>query len=301
MHVLITGATGFVGGRIARWLRARGDAVTAIVRSPAPGLTELGVRPEPGGLDAVTPGTLADVDAVVHAAAVAGPDLATARRVNLDGTRHLLAAAVAVGTPRFVHVSTTSVYDLERTGDREVGEDAALVGNDPSDATDDAPSPYSLTKAEAEGAVTEAIGRGLSGVILRPPAVLGAGRTSTWGTRVPGRVRDGEAVPLHPEATFGWVHVDDLVEATGAALDSRAIATLNVVGGHVPAGTYLHAVHELFPTAPPIAGGGRIWRGRYATDRLPAELGFQPSRSFETAMDEIRASWADGDPAGWSS
>jgi 2-alkyl-3-oxoalkanoate reductase len=297
MHVLITGATGFVGGRIARWLRARGDEVTAVVRSPDAALAAVGVQQQTGGFDAVTSGTLAGIDAVVHAAAVAGPDLATARQVNRDATHHLVTAAIGAGTPRFVHISTTSVYDLELIGDQEVGEDAPLVTDETSNPTSRAPSPYSLTKAEAEHAVTAAIARGLSSVILRPPAVLGAGRTSTWGTRVPGRVRDGEPVPLDPETTFGWVHVDDLVEACGAALGSTVTATINVVGGHVPAGTYLDAIHALFPDAPEPRGGGRIWRGRYTTDRLPAELGLHPSRSFEAALDEIRAAWVDGDPA----
>ncbi|MFA9430631.1 NAD-dependent epimerase/dehydratase family protein [Egicoccus sp. AB-alg2] len=295
VRVLVTGATGFVGGRVARALRARGDEVTATVRTPSTDLDALGVTQPVVPITDVDGLTTAmrGADAVVHAAATSGPDLDTAREVNTHGTRALVTAALAAGVGRFVHVSTTSVYDLEAIGDAEVAENAPLVGADDAAASGGAGSPYAVTKAEAEAEVVRGGRQGLSIAILRPPAVLGAGPTSTWGTRIPQRYADGELPPRPAETTFGWVHVDDLVDAVLAALDDEAQATVNVVGGHTTFGRYLASLREFVP-APPATSAisdGAPWQGSYATERLPGVFGVRPSRDFATAMAEIQASW----------
>jgi 2-alkyl-3-oxoalkanoate reductase len=298
--VLVTGATGFVGGRVARRLVGRGDEVIAVVRSPSDALSDLGVEQRIvslGDLEGVQHAA-EQAEAIVHTAAVAGPDHETAHRVNVEGTQAVAGAALLSGQ-RLVHVSTTSVYDLARAGDIVVGEATPLVHRDgEAPPTSSSGSAYATTKAAAEDAVVRAVRTGLAGVILRPPAVLGAGPTSTWGTRVPTRIRDGEGPAIHPESTFGWVHVEDLVDAVVAALDADAEVvrglTVNVVGGHVPFGEYRDAVTGfLGEVPPPPHAPADAWRGSYATDRLPANLDVRPHRSFETAMDEIATSWQE--------
>ena len=106
MRVLVTGATGFVGGHLAEALRRRGDEVTALVRSPgkAGALAQLDVRVVPGDLD--------DRDSLARAVEsqeivyhVAG--LVAARsenefmRCNRDGTASLVRAASGAGVSRF--------------------------------------------------------------------------------------------------------------------------------------------------------------------------------------------------------
>lgn len=299
-RMFVTGTTGFVGGRVARRLVDRGDEVHAIVRTPSPTLEALGVVQHEGGLGDVDADLLRGCAAVLHVAATAGPDLDAVREVNTLGTRAVVDAAIAAEVPRLVHVSTTSVYDLERTGDVVVHEDAPLVtagaAQNPSSS---APPPYALTKAEAEHEALVAAEHGVAVAILRPPAVLGAGPTSTWGTRMPRRLLEGGPVPRSSATTLGFVHVEDLVDATVAAADSDAVVTANVVGGHSTVGAYLERVAAMLPgevTVPEDEPGSGAWRGRYATDRLPATLGVTPSRTFELAMDEIAATWADGDP-----
>jgi 2-alkyl-3-oxoalkanoate reductase len=302
-RIMVTGTTGFVGGRVARRLTARGDEVHALVRTPSPVLAELGVHHHEGGLAAADADLLRGMDVVIHAAATAGPDLDAVRDVNTYGTRQVVRAAERAGVPRVVHVSTTSVYDLDALGDVEVGEDARLVtATAPADQhpASSAPPPYALTKAEAEREVAAAAAGGLSVAILRPPAVLGAGPTSTWGTRVPARLRDGEPVPRSAATTFGYVHVEDLVDAIVAAADGDAEVTVNVVGGHTTVGEYLAEVAALLPgevSVPEDDPDASVWRGTYATDRLPAALGVRPTRTFAEAMAEIAASWAAGDPS----
>jgi 2-alkyl-3-oxoalkanoate reductase len=296
VRIAVTGATGFVGGRIAHRLADRGDDVVALVRRPAPDLEAAGITVTQVELGAITADHLDGVDAIVHAAAGIGPELDTARVVNRDGTRSVVDAALVAGTSRLVHISTTSVYDRDAVGDGAIAEDAALVtGTEGAPTVSSSGSAYAITKAEAELEVQRGIAAGLCAAVLRPPAVLGAGRSSTWGTKVPQRVLDGEPVPGPRASTFGFVAIDDLVDATLAALGSTLIDTVNVVSGHVEVGDYLDAVVALLPGDPvPEPADGPPWRGTYTTDRLPARFEVVANRTFADAMAEIAASWADG-------
>jgi nucleoside-diphosphate-sugar epimerase len=294
--VLVTGATGFLGGRLVRALVDRGDAVIALVRTPSPALTELGVdqREVPLlDLEAVQRAA-ADADAIVHTAASADP--ATAEEVNVDATRAIAGAALISGQ-RLLHVSTTSVYDVAATGDGEVDEDAPRVARDgEAPPTSASGAAYATTKARGEIEVERAVDNGLVGAILRPPAILGAGPTSSWGTRVPERIRDGQDPPIAPDGNWGWVHVDDLVAALLAALDADTEVvrglTVNVVAGHVLYGTYRDAVADIVgATAAPPVDAGPAWTGRYATRRLAQTLDVTLARTFDDAMAEIAAAW----------
>jgi 2-alkyl-3-oxoalkanoate reductase len=300
--VLLTGGTGFVGARIADRLRARGDEVIAIVRTPSQALGRHGVEQVVGGLDTTElPAGVqdAEIDAVIHAAASMDDDLEVARRVNRDGTRHLAHLALQ-RQARFVYVSTTSVYDLHGIGDTVVHEDAPLLveGAD-APAVSSSASAYGVSKAEGEAEVTRAVDVGLAATVLRPPAVLGSGPTSTWGTRVPARLREDAWTPPHPETTMGWVHLDDLVDAILTALDHPVRATVNVVGGHTTFGAYVaelaRRVPGIRPDAADAADTNRLWRGSYASDRLGELLGVTPTRSFEEAMDEIERGWSSSE------
>ena len=121
MRVLITGATGFTGGHLARVLAARGHDVRALVRDPARAreLTTSGVAiavgdlRDPASLDCAAVG----VDVVYHIAAMyrqAGlPDEAY-RDVNARGVERIVEAAARAGAARVVHCSTVGVHgDIE--------------------------------------------------------------------------------------------------------------------------------------------------------------------------------------------
>lgn len=292
--VVMTGATGLVGGALARALRARGDEVVAAVRRRGDDLDAIGVTQHV--VDLTDADALHEVTAegavLVHAAAGVGTCLDDARVINRDLTRTVVEVALRRAAARLVHVSTTAVYDLEATGDAVVGEDAPLV-TERDDHGQAAVGPYALTKAEAEAEVARAAAAGLRTLVLRPPAVLGPGPSSTWGTRVPRMLAEGGSPLPDPDATFGFVAIDDLTAALLAGIDAAATGTLNVVGGHVPVGAYLDAVAAFTggptrPSAPPERPG---WRGRYTTDRLPAVLGLHPEVGFERAMAGIARAW----------
>src|SRR5690348_8403225 len=122
MHIFLTGATGFVGGHVVDRLLARGDAVTALVRSPAKaeGLARRGVRLVAGDLHALPAlhAGMLGADAVLHVAALTGAvDEAEFLSANRDGTANVLAAAAAApGAPRLVYVSSMAAGGPARRG-----------------------------------------------------------------------------------------------------------------------------------------------------------------------------------------
>lgn len=280
--VLVTGGNGFVGARTCARLAGAGVAVRATVRSAEkdPGLD--GVTAVVADLDdpASLRTALTGVTHVVHTAAAAGPDLAAVADVNIAGTRALLVAARAAGVERVVHVSTTSV----------VADDAPTVDED-APLVDDEASPYAVTKRDAEHVVAKAHADGLATVVLRPPAVLGWGPSSTWGQRVPTWVAEGRMpIERDPREHMGWVHVDDLTAAIELALvHGDAVGrTYVVASGTTTWGAYIDEVRSWFDDAPdPTVTGDepptpRTW------DAMPIrrELGWAPSRSFEAGMAE---------------
>ncbi len=110
MKVLVTGASGFIGRRVARRLISGGHAVRALVRDPE----RRAVLPDDAEAvqgDVLDPGSLAraceGVDAVVHlVAAIRESGRLTFQRVNYDGARNAIQAAEAAGVGRFVYAST---------------------------------------------------------------------------------------------------------------------------------------------------------------------------------------------------
>jgi nucleoside-diphosphate-sugar epimerase len=166
--VLITGATGQVGHAIARRLAADGVQVRALVRSPerARVLPE-GVEPVFGDVTDV-PSLHAALDGaatVYHAAGIPEQwrrDVGEFTRVNVDGTRNVVEAALAAGVERFVYTSTDDV--LVQPG--ATYDESALSPNPGA-------TPYQRSKQEADRIVTAALERGLPAVFLHPAGLYG--------------------------------------------------------------------------------------------------------------------------------
>ncbi len=211
MKVLVTGATGFTGGHLARFLAGCGDEVRALVRprsrarfdrSPLPAE---GVTAVDGDLmDAAAVRRAVDgVEVVYHIAATyreAGQPDSAYRAINVEGTRHVLEAARATGTTRLVHCSTGGVH--------------GHIAHPP--ATESAPfnpgDVYQDTKLAAEtlardfGAAT-----GLDVVVARPIGIYGPGDTRFL------RLFRGLARGRFPmigsgQAFYHLTFIDDLVE-----------------------------------------------------------------------------------------
>jgi len=223
--VLLTGATGFVGGEVLA--RLGRDDVVALVRRPLPGVRTVAGNLTAPGLG-VERGELDDVTEIVHCAASVswGMPLDEARAINVEGTRRLLELARGLrGLRRFVHVSTA--YVAGRFEGR-FGEDDLVAGQEFRNT-------YEQSKAEAEQLVHDA---GLPSVVVRPSIVMGDSTTGWtpvfnvlyWPLRAYARGLLRE-IPASPDARVDIVPVDYVADAIVAALRSDAGGTLNAVAG----------------------------------------------------------------------
>jgi nucleoside-diphosphate-sugar epimerase len=171
---MVTGAGGFVGGRLCKTAIDKGYSVRAIVRNAASiggvSRAETVVRDISPSTDWAT--ALKDVDVVIHLAArvhVMRESLQDPQseycRVNVEGTKRLALSAAKAGVRRIVYVSTIKVNG-ERTYEKGFSDDDMPSPQDP----------YSLSKLEAEEALHEiSLQTGIETVILRPPLVYGPG------------------------------------------------------------------------------------------------------------------------------
>jgi predicted dehydrogenase/nucleoside-diphosphate-sugar epimerase len=268
-RVLLTGATGFVGGRVAEILRLReGWDVRALVHNPARAsrLARLPVEMVVGDLHsgADLARLVEGCDAVVHCAiGTAWGDRKAIFDVTVGGTRRLAEAARAAGVGRFVHLSTFAVHDLTQGGViDETTPVAPPPGND-----------YAESKAEADRVIARAVAEGLGAVTLRLANVYGPYST-IFTTRPVGHLARGRLVLVGPAATTpsSTVYVDDVAEAIVRALGAPAEA---VVG-------------ELFTIS---TGDGLTWADFYGhfARALGAEL-----RSISD--EEFRRRQAEGRP-----
>jgi nucleoside-diphosphate-sugar epimerase len=289
--VVVTGANGLVGARVCAALVERGATVRAVVRraGTAPVITGVdewvGDFPEPDFAASVVAGA----SAVVTTVHPMGSDLETQHRIGVEGTPALARAARDAGVGRLVHVSTAAVYDRS-PGTGDVDESSPLVDDDAGD--------YAVTKRDTDAALAEV--DGITRVLLRPPAILGAGDTSVWNSLRPAAARDDESARhAIPDQTFAWVHVDDLAAfaadiASEIVLSSDdpengpvegACTAVNVAAGPATQRDYLSTVTSALGIDP-VWDDSPAWTGQITADRAHA-WGWTPRVDLPEALAEI--------------
>ena len=226
MRVLVTGATGFLGGALSRRLMSQGHDVVALGRSPEKlaKLAAEGAQTVAIDLSSSAPSPNITCDAAIHCAALSSPwgrDL-DFLRANIFGTKIALQLARHGGAKRFIHISTPSIY---------------FRFQDQADVAEDMPLPppvnaYVRTKAAAEQLVLAAID--LDPIILRPRGIYGAGDTTLLPRML--HAARKRALPLMNDgrAATDLTHIDDVVDAVCAALTTTAPLNqrfFNVSGG----------------------------------------------------------------------
>ena len=245
MRVLVTGATGFIGGRIVAQLRARNDEVLALVRSPAKAcaLEELGVTIVPGDITdrKSVSHAVRDVDAVFHAAAwykLGIPDVEMAEAVNVGGARHVLECAVEARVARIVYTSTLAVFSDTRG--ETVDETYRFIGRHQSQ--------YDRTKAIAFHELAEPMMRaGAPLTVVLPGVAYGPGDSSPVGKAFE-RYARGKLRTIPSRTAYCWGHVDDMAAAHLAALDHGEPGQSYIVAGPP------HRLDEAFAIAERITG-----------------------------------------------
>jgi nucleoside-diphosphate-sugar epimerase len=227
--VLVTGASGFIGSRLAERLVGEGRRVRCLVRasSDTARLSVLGVELAAGDLtDAASlTDAVQGVGRVFHCAAMVS-DWGTVQeiaRVNVGGTRNLLEAARAASVERFVHLSSTDVYGYPGAAAVEESHRAVRFANW-----------YAQTKLEAEAEVERAHAPGeLETVILRPATVYGPGSVDVIG-EIARAIRGRHMLLVGGgRAIAGLCYVENLIDAALLASERELAAgeAINVCDG----------------------------------------------------------------------
>ena len=275
-RALVTGGSGFLGSNAVRALAARDDVdvvVSGDVRPPA-ALPD-GARAVT--LDVTEPGSVRraiaehGIDTVVHLAAIVNPgtlDPGAERRVDVDGTRNVLDAAVAEGVRRIVVSSSGAAYGYHADNPVPLTETDALRGND------------EFTYSRHKRLVEELLGRyreehpDLEQVVLRIGTILGPGVdnqiTALWDAPRLLRVRGSEG-------PFVFVWVDDVTGAIVTAATGSATGAFNVAGdGTVTVAQIATALGKRTIDVPAGVLGGvlRVARALGLTVHGPERVGF---------------------------
>ncbi|MBN1835921.1 MAG: NAD-dependent epimerase/dehydratase family protein [Spirochaetales bacterium] len=315
--VLVTGASGFVGGQAARTLAERGCRVRALYRRAAPppgllGLAERGVELVRGDLE--EPQTVRrvvqGVERVVHAGGPAqywGPE-ELFRRGILEVTLRLLEESRRAGCRVFVYVSSLSVHGFgPHRGSSEEGPYYPLM------------TPYQRYKREAERAVVAGAEAPLRTLVLRPGDVYGPGDLTTFYRLLHYQRKGVKGVVGRGEHLTSLVYVEDLAEAILRALEKEGVSgeIFNVTGGEevtwrealdytasllgvrpwlnlpVPVARFLvtAVLTPVFALAPLPVGQ---YLTRYAIEHVVHDFHFSIEKARRLLGYEPRVSWREG-------
>jgi dihydroflavonol-4-reductase len=248
-RVFLTGATGFIGRRVAARLVQGGDRLVCLVRNPdnARTLTAAGAELIVG--DVADPPVVArgieGADAAIHLAGlydVGVVDGTAMRRTNVDGTRVFLEAAAHAVIPRAIHVSSTAALGPSTEGEAPI--DVEWTGP--------YPSVYHETKAEAHRLARAAMSAVPGLMIVCPAFGIGPGDEGPSGRFIRDLVHGRVPGLLARPGWYSWVHGDDIAEGLVLALERGTPgATYALTGENASINDFAIRVSKLAGRRPP--------------------------------------------------
>ncbi|HWX48541.1 MAG TPA: hopanoid-associated sugar epimerase [Roseomonas sp.] len=229
--VLVTGGSGFLGSAVLRVLAARGVRLRALVRPSSPSANLAGLDCEVVRGDLTEPDSLRaalrGMRCLLHVAAdyrLWAPDPSVLMRVNVEGTRALMRAALEAGVERIVH--TSSVATLKVAGA------TAPVDETAAQAPEEAIGAYKRSKTLAERVVEEMVAQeGLPAVIVNPSTPIGPRdiRPTPTGRMILDAARG--RIPAFVDTGLNFAHVDDIAAGHLLALERGRIGERYILGG----------------------------------------------------------------------
>lgn len=236
MKYFLTGATGFIGGRLAHLLREKGHEVVALVRNPekATELAAMGVQLAPGDISdpASMRAPMQGCDGVFHVAGwykVGVRHQGEGQRINVEGTRNVLTLMKELGIPKGVYTSTLAINS--DTHGQMPDETYHFQGTHLSE--------YDRSKAAAHQIAVDLIGQGLPLVVVMPGLVYGPGDTSAVRESLL-KYFDGKLPVIPSGTTFAWGHVDDVAQAHLSAMEKGRAGEPYIICG--PPHTFVEAM-----------------------------------------------------------
>ncbi len=277
MKVLITGATGLLGGHLIKELQQRNEQIRALVLpvENADSLIERGIEVVRGDItDASSlPSAVKDVDLIFHLAGMMGVwrPLADYRLVNVTGSENLYKAAQQAGVRRYVHTSSHTVYGL--------GYGRYLTENDPLRPD---PDPYSITKAEGDRLMRRLmLTSDVETVILRPATFFGPGDRLHYG-RMAQKVKNGKGLIIGKgNNTLPFCYVTDIVQG------------FMLAAYHKDAPGNVYNITNDRRTKPVVTQLGAMMFGsdnKHSAGKARRELGFEPQVELREGL-KLAAEW----------
>ncbi len=244
MKYFITGATGFLGSRIAKMLIDRNHEVIALVRNPdkAEQLKKAGIKIIKGDITDKESmrEAMRKTDGVFHIAAwykIGLRDKSQAWNINVKGTQNVLELMKKLNIPKGIYTSTLAINSDTK------GE----VHDESFEFNGNHISVYDETKAEAHKIAKKFISEGLPLVILMPGIIYGRDGTSLSDESL--RMFLKKKLPLIPKkSAYNWAHVDDVAEIHITAMEKAHPGKTYIVAGPQ------YTVEEAFEIASNITG-----------------------------------------------
>jgi len=234
LKILVTGATGFIGGAICRALTTRGDQVRAFHRATSNTslLDDLAVEHYLGDLNDLSSfkSSFKGVDAVIHCAAQLGgaADWQRFYAVTVRGTRAVLEAAREAKVRRFVHTSSVAALGVPESG--PLRKNPITISETHTWNFDPKRWQYGFAKYLAEMEVQRAVTMGLDAVIVNPSSVFGPGDILRNRNSVIRLVAEG-GLRLSAPGGMNVVHIADVVRGHLAALEYGRRGERYILGG----------------------------------------------------------------------
>ena len=315
MRAFVTGGTGFIGSRVVKRLRDRGDDVVVLARRPekAAGLDAEVIEGDLGDADAIRRG-MEGCEAAFHIAADYRVGMPKSKResmydANVRGTERVFNAAADAGVDRVVYVSTVNAFGntagqtVDETYSRD--ESAGFV------------SYYDETKYLAHKLAQERATAGAPIVIVQPGLVYGPGDHAIVGSLIEQASTGKMPARAFPDLGYNAVFVDDVADGIVLAHDKGQLGESYVLGGEVTTqGELIDKAAEIGGqkpprmTVPPLVLKAMIPVGRFIgpamglppnfremisaahnvtylahDDKARRELGYQP-RDLDTGLRE---------------
>jgi len=227
--IVITGASGMVGGNLVRALLAQGKPVRALVHHDRRSLDNLAV--ETISADLTNADSLhqafAGAETVYHLASSISIRMDAweeVERVNVEGTRNVVEACLQCGVRQLIYFSSIHAYQ-QAPLDQALDEDRPLVEGEST-------PPYERSKALAEMIVRRAVDRGLDTIILIPTAIVGPYdyRPSLLGQAL--KLLATGHIPALVEGGYDWVDVRDVVQGAVQAQQTGKSGERYILSGH---------------------------------------------------------------------